>query len=198
MAMDGAAGPAIHLEDGVRWARGGRPEGANVAWLTMAIVHLICGATGAGKTTYARALADRIRGVRFSTDEWMANLFLPDRSEQLNLMWVVERTARCEAQMWSVADALLARGVDIVFDVGLSNRDHRDRFRYRAGHVGAESKLHYLDVEEATRRERVRLRNAQRTGTFAFEVTDAMFDFMEGAFEVPGDDELIGAMIGCF
>jgi predicted kinase len=164
----------------------------------MPTVHLICGAIGAGKTTYARALADRVRGVRFSIDEWIANLFLPDRRPDLDLAWVIERTARCEAQMWVVADALLARGVDVVFDVGLSKREHRERFRLRAAQVGADPKLHYLDVEEATRRARVRARNAERSGPFSFEVTDAMFDFMENVFEAPGDDELIGAMIGCF
>ena len=33
-------------------------------------LHLVCGSTGAGKTTYAIALADRLCAVRFSIDEW--------------------------------------------------------------------------------------------------------------------------------
>lgn len=165
---------------------------------SMATVHLICGATGAGKTTYARALAKRVRGVRFSIDEWLGALFLADRPASISIAWVVERTARCEAQMWAMAEELLARGTDVVFDVGLSKREHRDRFRLRAAQMGADPKLHYLDVEEETRRERVRLRDADGKGPFGFEITDAMFDFMEKAYEVPGDDELIGAMIGCF
>jgi predicted kinase len=161
----------------------------------MATVHLICGSIGAGKTTYAIALADRVRGVRFSVDEWMANLFLADRPEALSLAWAVERTARCETQIWAVADQVLARGMDVVFDVGLSKRQHRDRFRMRAGQVGAESKLHYIDVDSQTRRTRVRLRND--VGQPSFVVTDAMFDWMEKWFEVPDDDELFGAMIVC-
>ena len=36
---------------------------------------LIVGCTGAGKTTYARRLADEIGGIRFSIDEWMMALF---------------------------------------------------------------------------------------------------------------------------
>jgi predicted kinase len=164
----------------------------------MATVHLICGATGAGKSTYARALAKRVRGVRFSTDEWLAALFLVDRPTELTVAWAVERTARCEAQMWAMAEECIARGIDIVFDAGLSRREHRDRFRLRAAQAGADPKLHYLDVEEETRRERVRMRNADGKGEFGFEITEAMFDFMERSFEVPGDDELIGAMIGCF
>ncbi len=41
-------------------------------------VHLIAGSTGAGKTTYARALAEQVGGVRFSIDEWMTALFWMD------------------------------------------------------------------------------------------------------------------------
>ena len=44
----------------------------------MSTVHLVFGPQGAGKTTHARALAARIGGVRFSIDEWMAQLFAPD------------------------------------------------------------------------------------------------------------------------
>lgn len=164
----------------------------------MPTVHLICGATGAGKTTYAKAVADRARGVRFSIDEWMASLFLADRPEQLSLSWAVERAARCEAQMWALAEELLARGTDVVFDVGLSRREHRDRFRLRAAQAGGQAKLHYLDVDAQARRERVRRRNVERTGTFWFEVTDEMFEFMEQRFEAPTDDELYEAMIVCF
>lgn len=163
----------------------------------MATVHLICGSTGAGKTTYAQALANRVRGVRFSTDDWMWNLFAGDQPEPLSLEWAVERTARCEAQMWTIADQLLALGIDVVFDVGLSTRAHRDRFRTRAAQAGA-SKLHYLDVDRETRRERVRQRSADpASGNSSIVVTEAMFDWMDRCFEAPDDDELYGAMIMC-
>src|ERR1700690_97455 len=163
----------------------------------MPIWHLICGSTGAGKTTYAKALAHRVRGVRFSIDEWMVSLFLADSPAQLSSAGAVERASRCEAQMGSIADQLIARGVDVLFDVGLSRREHRDRFRMRAARAGANSKLHYLDVDAETRRERMRLRNTQGSGTFAFEVTAEMFDYMENLFEAPDDDELHEAMIVC-
>src|SRR5947209_2765871 len=41
----------------------------------VATVHLICGSTGAGKTTYAKALATRTHAVRLSIEDWMAMLF---------------------------------------------------------------------------------------------------------------------------
>src|SRR5580704_14472468 len=97
----------------------------------MPTVHLICGSTGAGKTTYANALSRRIKGIRFSIDEWIGTLFLPDRPAPSTLEWAVERMDRCERQMWTIADQLIARSVDIVFDWGLSTFAQRDRFRTR-------------------------------------------------------------------
>lgn len=160
-------------------------------------MHFICGSTGAGKTTYAVALAQRAKAVRFSIDEWMAGLFIAEQPVPATLEWMLDRTARCEAQMWSVADQLVARGIDVVFDIGLSRRDHRNRFRARASQTVASVKMHYLDVPRDVRRARVHVRNAQRTGTYAFDVSDAMFDWMEQYFEPPSDDELYGAMIVC-
>jgi predicted kinase len=163
----------------------------------VASVHLVCGPTGAGKTTYAKALAERARGVRFSIDEWMATLFWPDAPPAASLDWALQRISRCEEQMVGVAEQLVARGVDVVFDVGLSRREHRDRLRFRALALGAEVKMHYLDVDRETRRARVQRRNVDRTETYSFHVTDEMFDFMESYFEPPSDDELYDAMIVC-
>jgi predicted kinase len=163
----------------------------------MPTVHLVCGPTGAGKTTYAIALAQRSKGVRFSIDEWMATLFGADWPNPASLAWTLERSARCEAQMWALAEQLIARGADVIFDVGLPRREQRDRFRMRALQTVAPSKLHYLDVEKETRRDRIRKRNESRGATYSFRISEEMFDFMEGWFEVPSDDELYGAMIVC-
>lgn len=159
----------------------------------MPTVHLICGSTGAGKTTYAIALTERAGAIRFSIDEWMAALFVADAPATPDLAWGLDRTGRCEVQIWEVSRQVLARGLDVVLDLGLSKRAHRDRFRALAREAGAPSRLHYLDVDRETRRARVRTRNAERTGTFSVEVTDFMFDFMEGWFEPPDGDELEGA-----
>ncbi len=161
----------------------------------MPTVHLICGSTGAGKTTYSLALADRLGALRFSIDEWMASLFMADAPPTPDLTWALERTARCEAQMWLLAEQLLARGSDVIFDVGLSKREHRDRFRARAAQMGVAARLHFLDVDVETRRARVHRRNAEKSASYSFEVSDAMFDFMEGWFERPSAEELGGAEV---
>ena len=128
-------------------------------------------------------------------DEWLTTLFHADRPPSHGFEWALERMLRCEEQMWSVADPLVARGIHVVFDLGLPRLEDRDRWRWRALRSGAAPKLHYLDVDIDTRRARVRQRNIERGPTFAFEVSDAMFDYMEGWFEPPTDDELYEAMV---
>ncbi len=59
--------------------------------------HLVCGSTGAGKTTYSVALAEREGGVHFAIDEWMATLFGPEAPATPDFGWIVARVGRCEA-----------------------------------------------------------------------------------------------------
>jgi predicted kinase len=44
----------------------------------LATVHLIHGCLGAGKTTFAKKLAEEVNGVRFNPDEWMVRLYGED------------------------------------------------------------------------------------------------------------------------
>ena len=84
----------------------------------------------------------------------MSRLFHADRPHPVSREWTLERIERCETQMWTVADPIIARSIDVVFDLNPSSRDHRDRLRARVAQTRAESKLHYLDVGRATRRAR--------------------------------------------
>ena len=68
-----------------------------------ALVYLVCGSTGAGKTTYSRKLAQELDGIHFSIDEWMVTLFGEDAPKELNPGWIFPRTNRCETQMWAIA-----------------------------------------------------------------------------------------------
>jgi predicted kinase len=106
-----------------------------------------------------------------------------------------DRIERCEAQMWPLADQIVAHGIDVVFDIGLPLRDDRDRFRARASQTAALVKMHYLDVPVEIRQARVLARN-EKNGPGQV-IDPATFDRMELWFEAPTDDELYGAMIVC-
>src|ERR1700761_5538124 len=97
------------------------PELQGRSSVLVATLNVIFGPCGAGKTTYAHALARREGAVAFVLDEWGARLFGPDVQGPLDFQWMVERLRRCEALIWSTAADVLAAGASVV----LNNRGGR-------------------------------------------------------------------------
>ena len=159
---------------------------------TGAVLHLVAGPTGAGKTTYARALADRTGGICFSIDEWMNRLFWPDLPEKNDFGWAMERVGRCEAQVAALAVQLAQRGCSSVVDFGLTTRAQREGWMRRAKDAGLNVELHALELPPEVRWSRVQGRNEAAQGTFVFPVTRAMFEGMEQLWESPGSEETAG------
>jgi len=161
----------------------------------MAQLHLVFGPQGAGKTTYSRRLAEEVRGVRFSIDEWMGALFGPDLPQPLNFGWIMERVARCEQRIWTTTLEVARSGVDVVLDLGFMKLEHRGQFAARAEEAELTVQTHFVDAPYELRRGRVLSRNREQGATFAFEVTPQMFDFMEQQFEKPSESELARARV---
>ena len=161
----------------------------------MATAHLICGSTGAGKTTYAIHLAEGTSTIRFTIDEWMAGLFFPDMPEPLTHAWALERVVRCERRILSLCGQIAATSADIILDFGFFSREQRDRVRQAVGGLGMDVLLHYLHVPADIRWRRVCRRNAHKGETYELEVTRGMFDFCENLFEEPDSRELEGAVV---
>ena len=157
------------------------------------LVHLICGSTGAGKTTYAVRLSDTLQGVRFSIDEWMAALFWMDTPQPLIPAWSMERVERCLTQIWAMAIQTAGRNVPCVLDLGFSQTHSRAKFAGLAKAAGLSVQLHFIDVPAEERWRRVQARNARKGETYqlAFDVTREMFDFVEGLWEPPTDAEML-------
>jgi len=161
-----------------------------------AILHVIFGPSGAGKTTYAHEFARRERAVAFILDDWMARMFGPDMPTPLQYDWMIERVGRCEAQIWSVAAAVIATGTSVILDIGLMRKADRARVREIAEAVELPLRFHFIDAPQDIRRARVGERNVVKGETFAIEVTPELFDFIEGVYEPPDAAELAGAIIG--
>jgi predicted kinase len=160
-----------------------------------ATLHLIFGPCGAGKTTYAHALARRENAVAFVLDEWGARLFGPDVHGPLDFGWMLERLGRCNALIWSTATAVLAAGTSVVLDLGLMRRADRERIRKIAREAGLSMQWHFVDAPQEVRRARVAGRNETKGETFAKEVPPEMFDMFEAIYEAPAPAELEGAVL---
>ena len=160
--------------------------------MVTAAVHLVCGATGAGKTTYAIDLTERLGGVRFSIDAWMTALFWMDSPLPLVPEWSLERVERCYRQIGVVAVSVARRGVPAILDLGFSQRSSRARFAGLAREAGLAAQLHFVDVAVDERWRRVEARNSAKGATHQldFAVTREMFDFVEGMWEPPEADEM--------
>jgi len=153
------------------------------------MIHMICGSTGAGKTTFALQLAETHQAVLFSIDEWIENLYGAERNESTELEWMLERIERCEKQIWEVCLQLLAKDKHVILDLGLSKKSHREKFYQLAKDINVEVILYFVDIDEETRWQRVQQRNFEKGETFSLEVTRDMFDFMESWFERPENIE---------
>ena len=164
------------------------------------LIHLICGATGAGKSTYALDLCGDIGGVHLSIDEWMVSLFWADSPQPIEYEWTMERINRCELQMWAMAQQVTQYRIPAVLDLGFSTRDHRMKFARLAKESGLSVQLHFVDTPRGERWQRVQMRNAKREEAlgqgksvhkaFELEVDKEMFNFVEDMWEPPDDAEM--------
>ena len=160
-----------------------------------ATLNVIFGPCAAGKTTYAHALARRESAVPFVLDEWGARLYGPDVQGPIEFPWMLERLGRCNAQIWSTAEAVLAAGTSVVLDIGAMRRADRERIRQTADAKGLSLQWHFVDAPQEVRRARVAGRNAAKGETFVMEVTPAMFEMLEAIYEPPAPAELEGAVL---
>ena len=160
--------------------------------MTRHLIHLICGSTGAGKTTYANRLSSEAGGVVLSIDQWMTALFWMDSPSLIQADWSMERVRRCNHQIWTVAAQVAARGIPCILDLGFTRLKERSEITGLAQAAGLSVQLHVLDVPVKERWRRVQSRNAEKgeTHQLQFAVTREMFDFVETMWEPPDDREM--------
>ena len=158
---------------------------------------LVAGGTGAGKTTYSRALSEKIGALRFSIDDWMTGLFWMDAPEDgASFEWAMQRIGRAESLIRDTAAQALSQNLPVILDLGFTKSAHRKAFAKWGESLGRSCELHWIDIPAPLRWERVQNRNQEKGETYAMAVTRGMFDFMEGEWESPveknwGDDQLV-------
>lgn len=161
----------------------------------MSRVIIVCGQTGAGKTTYSIKKANEIKAIKFSIDPWMQTLFSKDM-KSLDFNWMMERVERCQIQIWELAEQIIFNRGSVVLDLGFTTKEQRKFFIHKVKKLGLHAEIHYIITPSSIREQRVIKRNIQKDpAVYAFEVTDQMFQFMEPRFEPPSDDELSSGVV---
>jgi predicted kinase len=112
---------------------------------------LICGLPGAGKTTLARRLAGELGAIRFSPDEWLADLGIDLYDEPAR--------DRLERRLWLLTRELLGQGQVVILEYGFWGRDERDEKRAYARKIGVPVELRFLDVPVTELLRRIEARN---------------------------------------
>lgn len=148
----------------------------------MAVMVLIVGLPGAGKTSWARRLEEERKAIRLTPDEWMDALF--NASEVDGRRWVLE-----SEMLWGVAARALELGVDVILDYGCWSEEERDLFRTRAQQLGASAEIVVLDLPLQVLWERLQQRN-ENLPDATFPVTREELEEWNSMFEVPTADEV--------
>lgn len=146
-----------------------------------AIVYLIVGLPGAGKTTRAKELEISAPALRLTPDEWQIMLFgdqnPPDERDLV------------EGKLIQIGMRAAELGIHVVFDFGFWGKDERSALRWIAGTVGARSQVIYLPTDRAEQRRRVSNRFAT-TPDQTFHMSDEELEQWRAQFQAPDDDEL--------
>lgn len=149
-----------------------------------ATVHLFCGLPTAGKTKLAKELEQKHKAVRFTLDEWM--ITLTDWTifdEEYGVM-----VEKLKEMIWQTAVSILKHDIDVILDWSLWNPQRRQKWISRITELGADYKLHYLNIPPVVLRRRLEGRNDDRlSGAHAIPVTE--FDRFLPLFEPPTADE---------
>jgi predicted kinase len=141
---------------------------------------LLCGLPGSGKTTFARRRAKESGAMRFSTDEWMADLGVDYYDDlRVNLQSRLDR-------LWR---ELLARGQSVILEDGTWTRRERDEIRRVAAELGALTEMHWFDLAVDELWRRLEERNASPSHGSA-PIPRTVFEESRHRLERPDDAEL--------
>ncbi|WP_298803608.1 ATP-binding protein [uncultured Lentibacter sp.] len=148
------------------------------------VLHMLCGKIAAGKSTLSATLGQGAGVIVIREDDWLHALY-SDRLETLADYSAC--TARLREIVGPLSIDLLRAGTSVVLDFAANRPPERAWMRGLAQTAGAQARLHYLEVDDATCLTRLRARNAR--GEHPFRVSEAQFHRITSHFVPPTEEE---------
>jgi predicted kinase len=150
-----------------------------------ATLFFLCGKMAAGKSTVAKALAEREDAVLLAQDEFLERLY---PGEIVDVPGYVARAARVNAALEPHILALLAKGISVVLDFPANTKGQRDWFRRIVERANVAHELHYIEASDAVCRRQLADRS-RHLPPGAPWTSDAEFDAVTAYFQPPSPDE---------
>jgi predicted kinase len=143
---------------------------------------ILCGLPFSGKSTLARAMAERLGVVHVELDSVHGERGLDLREGLPTREDWIEAYKRSYRKL----DQVLAGGHSVVFDATSYRRVHRQRLARIASKYNVPATIIYLDVQDD---EAKRRRDENRTTNERPNVDDDGFALVSGEMQLPSDDE---------
>ena len=144
------------------------------------VLILFCGLPGSGKTTVARERERETGAIRFSTDEWMADL---------GVDYFDEMRDGLQRRLDGLWKELLEHGQSVILEDGTWKREERDGLRQVAKRLNAVTEIHYFDIPFDELWRRLEVRNVNPTYG-AVPISRELLEECRPRFQRPDDAEL--------
>jgi predicted kinase len=145
----------------------------------------LCGKMAAGKSTLARALAEREDAVLLVEDEFLDRLF---PGEIRDISDYVRCSVRIRTALAPHIGELISKGMSVVLDFAANTRRQRTWCRQLVAATNADHELHFIDAPDEVCKRQLRERSKHLPEGTAW-TTDAEFDTITAFFEPPSADE---------
>jgi predicted kinase len=144
---------------------------------------LLYGYPGAGKTYFARQIADELHAAHVQADRFRFELFEEPRFDK-NENRIVDHLAQYMAQEF------LSAGVSVIYDLSSSRAGQRRMLRYLARKLKSQCMMVWVQIDTESAFERVAKRDRRKTDDkYAVTMDRTTFDEVTGKMQNPQTNE---------
>ena len=152
----------------------------------MAVIHMLCGKVGSGKSTYAKKLKELHQAMILSSDDLMLSLFDEYLGAKHQLI-----QQKATAYLFHLAEQLVSIDVNVVLDFGFWSKADRIETKKYFSDQGIATELHYINTADVQIKQHLQMRNQEiKSGnTKAYYIDEEMRKLFDSKFEEPTDEE---------